>query len=118
MKNDRDVESLLRRYEPAGPPSELRARVVGARGDGRRRAWPWVAAAAALLIATFGLHVASARLSGTWVEPAVDARAQAIADLAEMLGGDEGAKGVAEQVIARDEDAQKDLPVGTSGIER
>ena len=51
-----DLDDLLRRYRPSGPPPELRARVLsGATPAGR--AWPWVAAAAVLLAATVGLQL-------------------------------------------------------------
>ncbi|MFP5378882.1 MAG: hypothetical protein ACLGHP_03890, partial [Vicinamibacteria bacterium] len=43
-----DVEALLARYRPSGPPPGLRDRVVAP----RPWTWPWVAAAAALLLAT------------------------------------------------------------------
>ena len=51
-----DIEDLLRRYRPSGPPPELRARVL-ANEAAAGRTWPWAAAAAALLAATMGLQV-------------------------------------------------------------
>ena len=59
----RDLERRLRSYRPAGPPPRLRARVV-ATATVRPRVWPWVAAAAALLALTVGLHVASTGTAG------------------------------------------------------
>ena len=43
--NDEQIENLLRSVRPAGPPPDLRARIMSAR---QARAWPWAAAAAAL----------------------------------------------------------------------
>ena len=45
---DPEVEDLLRRYRPAGPGGDLRARIV-AGNQVTGRAWPWAAAAAVLL---------------------------------------------------------------------
>jgi hypothetical protein len=56
---DDQLEQLLRASRPVGPPPELRARVVILRDV--RRAWPWVAAAAALLALTISLQVSAAR---------------------------------------------------------
>jgi len=49
-----DLERMLRRYRPAGPAAELRARVVAATPAGRtwlRSVRDWLPAAAALLLA-------------------------------------------------------------------
>lgn len=61
------IEQLLRQLRPAGPPPELRARIVSA---GPRRAWPWIAAAAAMLLMTIALQVAASSLRQQ-VRPAV-----------------------------------------------
>lgn len=55
-----DVEALLARYRPSGPPPGLRDRVVAP----RPWTWPWVAAAAALLLATGVVSVAAEALAG------------------------------------------------------
>lgn len=56
---DDQLDQLLQASRPAGPPPELRARIVAVRDA--RRAWPWVAAAAALLALTISLQVSAAR---------------------------------------------------------
>jgi hypothetical protein len=48
---DPELDDLLRRYRPAAPPPGLRARVLDGDAVDTRRAWPWAAAAAALLVA-------------------------------------------------------------------
>lgn len=47
--NDADLEHLLRSVRPAGPPPELRARILERRRP--PRSWPWLSAAAALAVA-------------------------------------------------------------------
>ena len=56
--DDRQVEDLLKRYRPAGPPDSLRERCLTP--SSAARVWPWAAAAAALLAITVGLEVAAA----------------------------------------------------------
>jgi hypothetical protein len=100
--NDRELEELLRRYRPAGPPADLRARVMsGAVPVGRT--WPWVAAAAVLLAATLWLHTAADRLGASvGANTLPDSEQEAIALLANMLGGHPGAREVAEAAIMLD----------------
>ena len=57
--NDDQIEALLRRVRPAGPPAELRARILGGSAT---PGWRWVAAAAALLLLTTALQLGSAAL--------------------------------------------------------
>jgi hypothetical protein len=57
--NDDQIEGLLRRVRPAGPPAELRARILGASAS---TGWTWLAAAAALLLLTTALQLGSAGL--------------------------------------------------------
>lgn len=62
--------------------------------------WPWAAAAAALLATTLGLQNAAAiATSGANIAPVMDARAEAVAALAEALGGGTGASELAGQII-------------------
>ena len=57
---DEQLEELLRGVRVGGPPPELRSRVVTLRPASR--AWPWMAAAAALVALTVSLHMAAGRL--------------------------------------------------------
>lgn len=103
--DDQQVEALLKRYRPAGPPLSLRERcLTPSRGA---RVWPWAAAAAALLVITVTIEGAAARAAiSADVVVAPDPTAHAIAELAETLGGDAAARRVAEQII--DEQMRRD----------
>lgn len=97
-----EIEDLLRRYRPAGPPPELGARVMTEAGP-VGRTWPWVAAAALLLATTLYLHSAADRLAaGVAVTPSVDSRQDAITLLSEMLGGGPSASTLAELAVTVD----------------
>ena len=54
------IEDALRRYRPVGPPADLRARILEAPAP--KRAWPWAAAAAALLAVTVASNALTWRL--------------------------------------------------------
>jgi len=77
--NDHDIEQMLRRQRPAGPPPELRARIFKPAANAARL-WPWAAAAAALLAATVGFSSASASLQATVPIPA-DSADEVVRDL-------------------------------------
>lgn len=96
--DDRQVENLLRRYRPAGPPDSLRERCLTPLRP--ERVWPWATAAAALLAIAIGLQSAvAAAMAGANIPPAMDMSAQAASELAETLGGDAAARLAAEQFI-------------------
>ena len=117
---DEELEGLLRRYEPVAPPASLRARVIGERTN-PRRTWPWAAAAAVLVGVILGLHAARGRLSDTWTHERTQERALAIEMVTEMFGGDDAARVMAEQAVARDEAREAIVamaPVATTGNER
>ena len=49
MRSSDDLERVLSAWRPSGPPPELRARIIGARGFSRAVA-EWLPAVAALLL--------------------------------------------------------------------
>jgi hypothetical protein len=102
-------EDLLRKYRPVGPPPRLRARVV----EGDAPAWPWAAAAAALLLVALSFHLATSSLglAESMQEPfGVEAR---IAYIAERLGGSEAARETATWIVM-EEEVRRALPAVSS----
>jgi hypothetical protein len=94
--NDHELEQLLNRYRPVGPPDDLFSSITGlvrSRTAGVRRAWPWAVAAAALLALTIGLHM-SAFVPG----PELTSTEQTA--LARQLGGDALAERAAQFILA------------------
>ena len=113
MKDDQELEDLLRRYEPVGPPASLRARVL-AGPTPVRRAWPWVAAAAALLVATISLRDAADRAVTSEPEDSSSPRTADV--LADMMGGGDEARAISLKIAVLDESARQNaVPVATSG---
>ena len=105
--DDRELEDLLRRYTPTGPAPELRDRSLTMAARSSDRAWPWAAAAAALLVATLGLHTAASRVSARAdVRTSPDPAVGAIAELTQLLGGDETARAIAELIVMQHEAAR------------
>jgi hypothetical protein len=92
-----DVEDVLRRYRPAGPPAELRARVVE-RLLPVGRAWPWAIAAAVLLSATLGLQFARAEIQRS-LGGGGSPEQQEFEMVVELLGGDNAAEVVARRLL-------------------
>lgn len=81
--NDSELEELLKRVRPAGPAAHLRARILSATAP--RPAWPWIAAAAAVLLTTVTLQVAAGSLRGQTRPAAVAAAIDAEGELASSL---------------------------------
>ncbi len=89
---DDDLEKLLARYRPIGPPQGLRGRVLRAAGDRRvsRSNWSaasvsaWLPAAAAVLIAV-SLYMLAAKARGTAVVTPVAAAANQRAQMIELM---------------------------------
>jgi hypothetical protein len=115
--NEHDIEGLLTRCEPAGPPPELRARIV--RPAREVRLWPWAAAASILLMATAALQIMTDRVAEGVLLPSPDPLGRAADDLAEMLGGDEFSRRSAEALIARarEQSARRSTDVSVSALD-
>ena len=96
--SDSDIDDLLRRYRPVGPPPELRGRILATRRV--ERVWPWASAAAALLVSTLALHVAARdEATGVDLKLGPEAAVRVVDDLTDRLGGDEGARQLAEFIL-------------------
>jgi hypothetical protein len=110
-----DLDGLLRKYGPAGPPADLRERtleaVAAARPRSRQRAlreWLPPLAAAAVAALFYGLASDARRdLSAYLADPDRDRRIDAVA---EALGGTDLARMEAERIITRSERAATDQP--------
>lgn len=96
--NDSDIEDLLRKYRPVGPPPRLRARILSAQNA--PRVWPWASAAAALLASALALHFA-VRHETAAADPrmATDPAVHVVENLTDMFGGDAAARRMAEFVL-------------------
>jgi hypothetical protein len=95
---DFEIEDLLRRYRPAGPPAELRQRILAT-----TRApliWPWASAAAALLLLGLTFQFAARNATaGAHLDLGPSAVARVTEDLTTMLGGDVRARELAELLV-------------------
>jgi hypothetical protein len=95
VKQDEEIENILRRYRPCGPPPALRARCIASPTPAR---WPYIAAAALLVVAA-GTYRASATLQPTALRPANEASVEA--RLTAWLGGGPEAERAATAALAR-----------------
>ena len=124
MKDDNELENLLRRYEPAGPPASLRGRVVARRANSRRT-WPWATAAAALLALAVWLGSSAERLmqrNEVNLDAAGSQRSLEVEALTEIVGDTSNPRALAEWMIdRRDADRALESPrqaVATTGAGR
>jgi hypothetical protein len=104
--DDRELEQSLRRFQPGGPPAELRARVMdGASGaaDARRKIWPfWSLMAASVVMVLVLRTMAAAAYEGAWRDVAgasTDERQEQIDQLARALGDTPSARAEAERLV-------------------
>lgn len=95
---DSEIEDLLRKYQPVGPPAELRQRILAITRV--PRIWPWASAAAALLVLGLTFHLAARNeTAGADVKLGTSAVARVTEDLTNMLGGDLRARELAEFIV-------------------
>lgn len=120
---DSEIEDLLRRYRPAGPPAEMRQRILAP--DRTPRIWLWTSAAAALLISGLTLQLAARNeVAGADLNLGPSAVTRVTDDLTNMLGGDLHARDLAEFIVVEQqvhsETATTSIqPVnGTAGVPR
>ncbi len=116
--NDSEIEDLLRRYRPIGPPARLRERIFATARS--RRIWPWASAAAALLISAVTFHFASGYEVGSADVTLGPAAVTRVADdLTGMLGGDVAARDLAEFIMVEQQvrsEATRVIPTEPSSV--
>ena len=100
--NDPEIEELLRRYRPAGPPSQLRARVTAPMPA--QRIWPWAAAAAVLLLSLMTLRIsARSETANADLQFGPDAADRAVEELSQLLGDTVDARAVAASIVMEEQ---------------
>jgi hypothetical protein len=96
--NDSDIENVLRKYRPGGPPNQLRQRIV--RSEPRQSIRPWLAAAAVLILCVLTCRVAARReVSQVDLQLGLDANARVVDELTDILGGNAEARELAESMV-------------------
>ena len=96
--NDSEIEDLLRKYRPVGPPAELRQRILWTTRV--PRIWPWASAAAALLVLGLTFQFATrSETAAADLNLGPSAVARVTEDLTNMLGGDIRARELAEFIV-------------------
>jgi hypothetical protein len=99
---DSEIEDLLRKYRPVGPPAELRQRILAT--TRAHRIWPWASAAAALLILGLTFQLAARNeVAGADLNLGPSTVARVTEDLTRMLGGDLRARELAEFIVVQQE---------------
>lgn len=96
---DSEIEDLLRKYRPVGPPAEMRQRVLATIRV--PLIWPWASAAAALFVLGLTFQLAARNeVAGADLNLGPSAVARVTDDLTNMLGGDLRARELAEFIVA------------------
>jgi hypothetical protein len=99
---DSEIEDLLRKYRPVGPPAELRHRILATTSV--PRIWPWASAAAALLVVGFTFQLAARNeVADAGLNLGPSAVARVTEDLTNMLGDDLRARELAEFIVVQQE---------------
>jgi hypothetical protein len=97
--SDEGVEERLKKYRPAGPPAELRARVLDRPTAARMRDWlPAAIAAAAIVLFSF-LSLNARRELAASMTTVTEQRERRVTALATALGGGVVAEIEAERLI-------------------
>lgn len=92
---DSEIEDLLRKFRPVGPPLELRQWLFTTTSV--PIVWPWVSAAIALLVSGLAFQLAARHTTvSAHVNLGPSAMTRVTEDLADMLGGDLRARTMAE----------------------
>jgi hypothetical protein len=108
--NDQELEDVLKRYRPAGPPSRLRSRLVEPLRA--RRTWPWATAAAVLLISIITLRIGThSQAAGVDLQLGPDATDLAVEKLSHILGDATDARALAEWMVIEDQLRVQAAPV-------
>jgi hypothetical protein len=95
---DSEIEDLLRKFRPVGPPAQLRERILATTRV--HRIWPWASAAAALLVLGFTFQLAARNeAAGAGLNLGPSAVARVTDDLTNILGGDLRARELAEFIV-------------------
>jgi hypothetical protein len=120
---DSEIEDLLRKYRPVGPPAELRHRILATTRV--LRVWPWAAATAALLILGITFQLAARNeVAGADLNLGPSAVARVTEDLTNMLGGDLRARELAELIVVEQQVRSETTTAsmqplnGTGGVQR
>jgi hypothetical protein len=124
-----ELEDLLKRYRPSGPPAELRGRVLGGEPVGRRqgrqsiepvsrpfqgqrwREWIYPIAAAVAAMTFYALTDSTHRRLNSANSTADEEHEAAVADMTVHLGGGDAARLEAERLIRATESAGVDPQV-------
>lgn len=95
---DSEIEDLLRKYRPVGPPAELRQLILATTRI--PRIWPWASAAAALLVLGVAFQLATRNATaGVGLNLGPSAVARVTEDLTNMLGGNLRARELAAFIV-------------------
>ena len=110
---DSDIEDLLRKYRPTGPPVDMRQRIFATARVSL--IWPWATAAAALLVVGLTFQLAARHaMAGARVNLGPSATARVTEDLTTRLGGDLRARELAELIVV---EQQVQSEIGSAAIE-
>jgi hypothetical protein len=105
---DREIESLLRRYRPMAPtvdPDRQITKSPNLQTTKLPTTWPWAVAAAALLALTVGVHAATFFAGSEEQDPLDPRRVQAVAD---DLGGLQNLV-MAEWIVRQEARAEREV---------